>query len=96
MAGLPALNDEQMKLVQDLEIEMLSDMYTRMTNSCHTKCIPTKYKDAEIGKGEAVCIDRCVAKYWEIHERVGKKLQKMSSQDEESLKKMMAEQGEVK
>lgn len=58
MAGLPALNDDQMKLVQDLEIEMMSDMYTRMTNSCHKKCIPTKYKDSEIAKGEAVCIDR--------------------------------------
>lgn len=58
MAGLPSLNDDQMKLVQDLEIEMMSDMYTRMTNSCHKKCIPTKYKDSEIAKGEAVCIDR--------------------------------------
>lgn len=37
---------------------MMSDMYTRMTNSCHKKCIPTKYKDSEIAKGEAVCIDR--------------------------------------
>ncbi|XP_069956629.1 mitochondrial import inner membrane translocase subunit Tim10 [Cherax quadricarinatus] len=95
MAGLPALNEDQMKLVQDLEIEMMSDMYTRMTTSCHKKCIPTKYKDSDIGKGEAVCIDRCVAKYWEIHERVGKKLQKMSSQDEEALKKLAAEQGLV-
>lgn len=58
MAGLPSLNEDQMKLVQDLEIEMMSDMYTRMTNSCHKKCIPTKYKDSEIAKGEAVCIDR--------------------------------------
>ncbi|XP_027219819.2 mitochondrial import inner membrane translocase subunit Tim10 [Penaeus vannamei] len=96
MAGLPSLNDDQMKLVQDLEIEMMSDMYTRMTNSCHKKCIPTKYKDSEIAKGEAVCIDRCVAKYWEIHERVGKKLQNMSTQDEEALKKMAAQQGLVK
>lgn len=39
---------------------------------------------------------RCVAKYWEIHERVGKKLQKMSTQDEEALKKLAAEQGLIK
>ena len=43
-----------------------------------------------------ISILRCVAKYWEIHERVGKKLQKMSSQDEDALKKMAAEQGQVK
>ena len=24
-------------------------------------------------KGEAVCVDRCVAKYLEIHERIGNK-----------------------
>ena len=55
MAGM---NEDQMKLVQDLEVEMMSDMYTRMTNACHLKCIPTKFKDGELGKGEAVCIDR--------------------------------------
>jgi len=92
MEGLPPLADDQMKLVQDLEIEMMSDMYTRMTNSCHKKCIPTKYTDSEIGKGEAVCIDRCVAKYWEIHERVGKRLQTMSTQEEENVKMAAAAQ----
>ena len=59
MAGM---NEDQMKLVQDLEVEMMSDMYTRMTNACHLKCIPTKFKDGELGKGEAVCIDR-----WDIN-----------------------------
>lgn len=43
-----------------------------------------------------VYLFRCVAKYWEIHERVGKKLQKMSTQDEEALKKLAAEQGLIK
>ncbi|KAL7645384.1 UNVERIFIED_CONTAM: hypothetical protein RMT77_003770 [Armadillidium vulgare] len=88
MANLPNLTGDQLKLVQELEIEMMSDMYTRMTNTCHKKCIPSKYKDSELGKGEAICIDRCVAKYWEIHELVGKKLQSMSQPDEETLKKL--------
>ena len=52
------LSQDQMKLVEDLEVEMMSDMYTRMTNSCYSKCIPSKYKDGELGKGEAVCLDR--------------------------------------
>ncbi|KAB7505912.1 Mitochondrial import inner membrane translocase subunit Tim10 [Armadillidium nasatum] len=61
MANLPNLTGDQLKLVQELEIEMMSDMYTRMTNTCHKKCIPSKYKDSELGKGEAICIDRlCV------------------------------------
>lgn len=40
-----------------------------------------------------VCIStfRCVAKYWEIHERVGKKLQTMSQPTDEALKKLAEE-----
>lgn len=81
---------EQAKLeyLQNLEIEMMSDLYNRMTGVCHKKCIPPKYNDAELGKGECVCIDRCVAKYLEIHERIGKKLTAMSANDEEMKKKM--------
>jgi len=86
-AGLPALDAEKMKLVQELEIEMMSDMYTRMTNACHRKCVAPKYHEAELGKGESVCVDRCVAKYLDIHERVGKKLTELSMQDDQLLKK---------
>ena len=41
-----------------------------------------------LGKGESVCLDRCVAKYLDIHERIGKKLTAMSMQDEDLMKKM--------
>lgn len=78
----------KLQMMQDLEIEMMSDLYNRMTTSCHKKCIPPKYGDAELGKGEMVCIDRCVAKYLDVHERIGKKLTAMSAADEELKKKM--------
>lgn len=82
MAGLPQLDEEKMKLVQELEIEMMSDMYNRMTAACHRKCIAPKYSEPELGKGEAVCLDRCVAKYLDIHERIGKKLTQISMQED--------------
>jgi len=88
MAAGIQLDPSKMQLVADLEIEMMSDMYNRMTNVCQKKCIPTKYREADLSKGEAVCIDRCVAKYLEIHERIGKKLTTISMQDEEAMKKM--------
>jgi len=88
MAAGMQLDPSKMQLVADLEIEMMSDMYNRMTNSCQKKCIPTKYREADLSKGEAVCIDRCVAKYLEIHERIGKKLTSISMQDDEALKKI--------
>ena len=37
---------------------------------------------AELQKGESVCIDRCVAKYLEVHERIGKKLTDISMRDQ--------------
>lgn len=60
----------------------------RMTQACHRKCVPPHYKEAELSKGESVCLDRCVAKYLEVHERMGKKLTELSLQDEELLKRM--------
>ncbi|PSN36130.1 Mitochondrial import inner membrane translocase subunit Tim10 [Blattella germanica] len=65
---------------------MMSDMYNIMTAVCHKKCIPPKHKDAELGKGESVCHDCCVAKYLDIYERIVKKLTQLSMQDEDFMK----------
>lgn len=40
----------KMQLMQDLEIEMMSDLYNRMTQACHKKCVPPRYSEAELGK----------------------------------------------
>ncbi|KAG9345601.1 hypothetical protein JZ751_008745, partial [Albula glossodonta] len=68
------------QLAAELEVEMMADMYNR-------KCVPPHYKEAELSKGEAVCLDRCVAKYLELHERLGRKLTELSVQDEEMMKR---------
>lgn len=81
------LEQQKLQIIQELEIEMMGDMYNRLTTACHKKCIPPLYKDSEIAKGEAVCLDRCVAKFLDVHERIGKKLGQLSMQDEELLKK---------
>lgn len=91
MANLPQIDPSKMQIVQDLEIEMMADMYNRMTGACQKKCIPPKYREAELGKGESVCLDRCVAKYLEIHEQIGKKLTQLSTQDEDFMKKVQSE-----
>nr|ACO11654.1 Mitochondrial import inner membrane translocase subunit Tim10 [Caligus rogercresseyi] len=86
---LPALEPDKMKIVQELEIEMMTDMYARLTKACHKKCIPPKYREAELQKGESVCIDRCVAKYLEVHERIGKKLTEISTKDQQFQERAM-------
>lgn len=88
---MSAADQVKLQMMQDMEIEMMSDLYNRMTSACHKKCIPPKYVDSELGKGEMVCLDRCVAKYLDIHERIGKKLTTLSTQDSELMGKMGAE-----
>ena len=63
----------------------------RMSSSCQKKCIPPKYREAELTKGEAVCLDRCVAKYLEIHDRIGRKLTALSMADVEATKKLQTQ-----
>ena len=70
-------------------MEMMTDMYARLTSSCHKKCVGPKYREPDLQKGESVCIDRCVAKYLEVHERIGKKLTEMSMRDQEMQAKAM-------
>lgn len=35
-----------------------------------------------MSKGEAICVDRCVGKFMEVHDRIGKKLTSMYTQDQ--------------
>ncbi len=56
----------------------------RMTNACHKKCVPPRYNEADLTKGESVCLDRCVAKYFDIHDKVGKKLAAISTEQSQA------------
>lgn len=51
MANVQLSENEQAKvqMMQDLEIEMMSDLYNRMTSACHKKCIAPKYTEPELG-----------------------------------------------
>jgi len=57
------------------ELEMITDMFNRLTNSCTKKCIPTDYREAELNKGESVCLDRCVSKFFEVNIKVSEQMQ---------------------
>ncbi|XP_015779731.1 PREDICTED: mitochondrial import inner membrane translocase subunit Tim10-B-like [Acropora digitifera] len=79
------------QMVAELEIEMMTDLYNRLTEACQKKCISPKYKEGDLTKGESVCLDRCVAKYLEIHDRIGKKLTAMSMQDEKLMSQLQGQ-----
>ncbi|RDX56100.1 hypothetical protein K466DRAFT_471927, partial [Polyporus arcularius HHB13444] len=57
------------------ELDMITDIFNRLVTSCHAKCISTRYAEGDLNKGESVCIDRCVAKFFEVNKKVGEKMQ---------------------
>ena len=56
--------------------------FSRLSKTCHKKCIPPKYHEGDLSKGEAICVDRCVGKFMDVHDRIGKKLTSMYTQDQ--------------
>lgn len=50
MPQISATEQAKLQMMQEMEIEMMSDLYNRMTNACHKKCIPPRYGEAELGK----------------------------------------------
>ena len=49
MAG--ELSSHQLQAAGELEIEMMQDLYKRMTTACNKKCVLPRYKDSELTKG---------------------------------------------
>jgi mitochondrial import inner membrane translocase subunit TIM10 len=47
----------------------------RLVETCTKKCIPGDYREADLNKGESVCLDRCVAKFFEVNVKVSEKMQ---------------------
>lgn len=47
----------------------------RLITSCTKKCLPANYHEGELNKGESVCLDRCVAKFFEVNMKVSEKMQ---------------------
>ncbi|KAI0505668.1 mitochondrial import inner membrane translocase subunit TIM10 [Xylaria bambusicola] len=62
----------------EAEMKLLTEMASRLTKACQKKCIPTDYREAELNKGEGVCLDRCAAKFFDVHMKVSEQLQQES------------------
>ncbi|CAM9497675.1 unnamed protein product [Bubo scandiacus] len=77
------------QLAAELEVDMMADMYNRMTQACHRKCVPPHYKGRGAVEGGRACAWTAAwPSTWRVHERMGKKLTELSLQDEELLKRM--------
>jgi len=72
------LNPERIE-VATAEIEMITDVFNRLVSVCHTKCISPRYTEGDLNKGESVCVDRCVAKFFEVNKKVGERMQSLGA-----------------
>nr|VDD14112.1 unnamed protein product [Brassica rapa] len=45
-----------------------------LAQTCFSKCVDKRYKEAELNMGDNSCIDRCVSKYWQVNGMVGQLL----------------------
>mmetsp|Transcript_2637 Transcript_2637/g.3519 ORF Transcript_2637/g.3519 Transcript_2637/m.3519 type:complete len:89 (+) Transcript_2637:48-314(+) len=80
MWGRTSNIDQQMMIMQaQAQLEGSSDFTYRMMNQCFKKCI-VDFTDAELKTGESNCIERCTTKYFEVHQMIGEKLQKISEE----------------
>ncbi|KAH0282907.1 hypothetical protein M436DRAFT_36716 [Aureobasidium namibiae CBS 147.97] len=73
--GRPQPSSAEKIAAAEAEIDMVSDMYNRLVETCTKKCIPNTYREGDLNKGESVCLDRCVGKFFEVNIKVSEKMQ---------------------
>lgn len=49
---------------------MVTDTFNKLVSSCHAKCISQRFAEPDLNKGESVCIDRCVSKFFLVNKAV--------------------------
>ncbi|KAK4672280.1 protein transporter tim10 [Podospora pseudopauciseta] len=74
--GQPKLSSEEKIAAVENEIKVMTEMQTRMAKICSQKCLDSTYREGELSKGEASCLDRCSAKFFEAHTTISEQLQK--------------------
>lgn len=77
LGGQPQLNSQQKLQAAEAELDLVTDMFNKLVDNCHKKCIEQSYNDGQLNKNESTCIDRCVAKYFECNVKVGENMQQL-------------------
>jgi import inner membrane translocase subunit TIM10 len=54
-------------------------LYDRITQNCSKKCV-AQFNENDLNVGEMACVDRCVSKYLQTHEKVGEVLNNFEKQ----------------
>ncbi|KAF1985525.1 putative mitochondrial intermembrane space translocase subunit Tim10 [Aulographum hederae CBS 113979] len=74
-SGRPQPTSAEKIAAAEQEYEMIAELYNRLSSTCSKKCVPAEYREPDLNKGESVCLDRCVAKFFDVQIKVGEKIQ---------------------
>ncbi|KAK9877152.1 hypothetical protein WA026_016895 [Henosepilachna vigintioctopunctata] len=75
------------KEIQDMEMEVVEDLYNRLTTSCYKKCTAANY--LENSRSDIHCMDKCMRKYFLVYGLIGKKLSDLTMKDDDKLEKIV-------
>jgi len=73
--GRPQPSSAEKIAAAEQEMDLVTDMFNKLTRACMKKCIPNDYREGELNKGEGVCIDRCSAKFFDVQMKISEILQ---------------------
>ncbi|KAI1844754.1 hypothetical protein JX265_011291 [Neoarthrinium moseri] len=73
--GRPQPTSAEKIAAVEAEMKLLTEMHNRLTRVCAKKCVPNDYREGELNKGESVCLDRCAAKFFDVHMKVSEMMQ---------------------
>ena len=69
------------KLYAILIIALKLTISRSLVHSCSKKCLDKDYREPDLNKGESVCLDRCVSKFFEVNVKVSEKMQGEANQN---------------
>jgi len=67
------MSTEELRSEISSQVRAINGLHQRAVSACWAKCIP-RPRDGELAVGEMACVDRCVPKFLEVHQLVGKDL----------------------
>ncbi|CAR30726.1 hypothetical protein ZYGR_0P00280 [Zygosaccharomyces rouxii] len=75
--GQSQVSSQQKVQAAEAELDLVTDMFNKLVDNCHKKCISSSYSEGDLNKNESNCLDRCVAKYFETNIKVGENMQQI-------------------
>ncbi|ORY55469.1 Tim10/DDP family zinc finger protein [Pseudomassariella vexata] len=73
--GRPQPSSAEKIAAVEQEMKLMAEMHNRLTRVCAKKCVPNDYREGDLNKGESVCLDRCAAKFFDVHLKVSELMQ---------------------